>query len=161
MAEKIILWLEDRPKTIERLINHCHDIGIRINIVSTAHQFIEKLEEFKGNICLIIVDIMIYGIKNLESINIKSSDTSIGFNAGWVIIERLLRPMEGIGAYSHIPLAIVSTRTASAEDISRLQILQKGGEDIPYFEKFGLSPNGKTWEKEFHEYLNKINEKCQ
>lgn len=106
------------------------------------------------------MDLFIFGISNLENIGFSDSDTLMGYNAGWVIIERLLQP--GLpGLYSDIPVVILSTRTATKKDETILAKLRAGGADIPYFEKHGITPSGETCGSEFREHILKLTSGCK
>jgi CheY-like chemotaxis protein len=129
--------MEDRPLTVEGLVTLCRDKGYSIKMVSTIHRFLDLLEENKDRIRLIILDLLLYGISSLESVQITDSDTDGGFNAGWIIIERLLHPKGCVGPYSHIPVVILSTRPATAKDFTRLELLNRDGLQVHYFEKDG------------------------
>lgn len=156
MPKNLILWLEDRPKSCEKFRKYCKDYGFEVKMVATDHQFLGFLEQNLDGICLIIVDLMIFGISDLSNIGLENSDTLAGYNAGWVIIERLLRSGEGEKTFGHIPVVVLTSRTATEADIYRLEALRRWGGDILYFEKFGLTPGGRLWENEFQELINRI-----
>jgi CheY-like chemotaxis protein len=160
MAQKLILWLEDRPKDAYRYLAICKDLGFEVKMVATAMEFLEILESNSEKICLIIVDLMLRGISNLESIGIDDSDTSAGFNAGWVIIERVLQPGSKM-PYSHIPVTILSIRTPTEDDISRLDRLRNRGGTIDYIEKSSINSEGKSGVMVFQQYIDKINKNCR
>lgn len=160
MPKKIILWLEDSPKSVYRFENYCKKKEFQVILLATDHEFRGILRDNLNNICLIIVDLFIYGMHDLENIEIGDSDTSRGYNAGWVVIERLLQP-GGMGPYSEIPVAILSSRTATSQDNDRLERLRAGGKDIPYFEKYGVTPSGQTCGKSFKEFIDQVKRGCR
>ena len=160
----MILWIEDRPETINEHINFCDKNALKHKIVSTTTDFIQKLSE-STHVCLIIIDIMLYGVKNLENINIFDSDTDGGFNAGWVIIERILRAdqkhVTGHLDYYNIPVLIVTSRPFNDEDKIRIEnlnqkCLNNNWLPVTAIEKSGFCINRKTtYELEFKKIVKK------
>ncbi len=161
MLPKVILWLEDRSETVLQQIRICKDNGIEVELVSTAYDFYEFLEKRADEVCLIIIDIMLYSVRNLDTIGIPNSDTGGGYKAGWVLIEQVLRPEEKGSKYLHIPVLIVSSRPFSDYDKDILRVLNspkraRGAPKIEYLEKGGFGRDGrKGWSQDFELIIQK------
>ncbi|HLP49179.1 MAG TPA: hypothetical protein VK469_24775, partial [Candidatus Kapabacteria bacterium] len=98
-------------------------------IVATVHRFAEILKKEKEKVSLIIMDIMLFTVISLDSIGISDSFTESGYQAGWVIIDRFLRPKElsQEDDYRGIPILILTTQRLYQEDGNRLNILRHRG----------------------------------
>ncbi|MGE0090913.1 MAG: hypothetical protein AB7S50_15700 [Bacteroidales bacterium] len=163
MDKKIIAWLEDRQDTVSDQISFCKKNDLDVNIFSTDYDFYEFIKNNYFNICLIIIDIMLYSIHDLENINIQNSDTQCGFNAGWIIAERILRPEKEKSLFSQIPILFLSSRPFDDKtDKKRLSDLNSRDKsenypDVLYLEKNGMSKDYKrTWDREFCRIIHSI-----
>lgn len=162
MFAKTILWIEDSPDTVTEQRLYCQRAKLRVEMVNTVMEFSRILEENATNIGLIVVDIMLYGVRTLGNYGSRNADTGKGYNAGWAIIEWILRPRGPRAPYSRIPIVILSSRPRGAEEdrrLNNLEILRKkrGDSQITYIEKGGRSADGRqSWEKEFEEVVNRL-----
>jgi CheY-like chemotaxis protein len=165
--KNIIIWVEDRPDTVYNQVLLCRQMGFDIKLVSTVHRFVEILKKEKENVALIIMDIMLFTVISLDSVGIPDSFTDSGYRAGWVIIDRLLRPREipaGIDDYKEIPILILTTQRLFTEDSNQLRILRKrGGAWLKYLEKNAIGKvegemDGKTanWTEHFKVIITKL-----
>jgi len=166
MEDKVILWIEDSPETVADIEAYCVDLGFEVIMRSTAAEILDSLKQHGKSIKLIIQDILLYGVRNLKSIRIDNSDTDGGYDAGWVIIEKLLRPEDGDESYAKIPILILSSRPFSGQDIRRLDSIKRSSEakglpPIDYYEKSGFGPDGKSWDEAFQEYIEELNSKLK
>lgn len=142
--EKVIVFLEDRPDSILDLIASSNDKGFHVEVFSTPHSLASYLHDHKNRIALIVVDIMLHGISNLESIGIEGVDTENGYLAGWAIIDHLLRPDGQADNFYDIPILILSSRWLSEEDKARLvAIRNRGGSPIEFIEKYAVNAGNK------------------
>lgn len=162
MSKNVIIWVEDRPDTVSEQIDFCRKQGFEVSVVATAFRLADILKSDMQRLCLIVLDVMLFNIMSLDDIGIPNSLTEGGYSAGWVLIDRFLRPgltpdQEQRG-YPEIPILILSTRILSATDEDRLKELkQRGGQGIEYIEKGGIYDSGKhTWTEKFTELINKI-----
>ena len=158
--KNVIIWIEDRPDTVAGQISFCKGLGFDVKVTGTVHRLAELLKTEKNRTRLIIMDIMLFSVMSLDSIEIKGSHTDDGYRAGWVIIDRFLRPktpLDGMDDYKNIPILIASTRKQTDSDESQiLELTNRGGAWIDYIEKGGLDENGKiSWIEQFE---NKIKE---
>ncbi|MBW1615443.1 MAG: hypothetical protein JRJ49_02700 [Deltaproteobacteria bacterium] len=138
----MILWLEDRKESVSLYKGICeNNFGLTVKMVSNEGDFYGFLKNNSKDISLIIIDIMLYGVKNLNNIDITDSDTDSGKEAGWIVIEKILRTKEKIKEpYAKIPIIILTTLDFYEEDKKRLQDLSRFSREndlpeIKYFEK--------------------------
>ena len=166
MKNKII-WVEERPDTVSKEILLCRKLGFEVIIVATVHRLAEILKKEKEKVALIIMDIMLFTVISLDSIGILDSHTESGYQAGWVIIDRFLRPREmipGNDDYRAIPILILTTQRLYPDDSNRLCILKRReGSWIKYIEKNAIGKiegevDGKTanWTEHFEAIINKL-----
>lgn len=106
-GRKIVIWLEGRPETVSDKLAWLEQRGYQVENIATAFQLKDFLEEHSEEVAVIISGRVIYAIKNLDHIGIFNADTGMGFNAGFVIIDRFLR-VEG-SPYAKIPVLMVAT----------------------------------------------------
>ncbi|ABW68949.1 hypothetical protein [Desulfosudis oleivorans] len=149
--EKIIIWIEDRPDTVSSQIRFLRDKSFKVYAVATVNRLNDLLEQHKNEIVLIIVDIMLYSVKTLLSIDIDDAPTEEGFRAGWVIMDRLLRPESGNSDYYDVPILIVSSQIFNDDNEERLvSIAGRGGAWIEYIEKGEIDTESNiTWIEKF------------
>lgn len=171
--KNIIIWVEDRPDTVLKEILFCRSLKLDVRVVATAHRLAEILKKEKENVALLIMDIMLLTVISLDSIGIPDSYTESGYQAGWVIIDRFLRPKElvpGKDDYRTIPILILTTQRLYPDDSNRFCILKaRGGSWIKYIEKNAIGKvdgdvDGKTanWTEHFEAIIKKLekNIKC-
>ena len=161
--KKIIIWVEERPDTVSNQLLFCKEEGFNVKRVATPHRLAEVLKEEKENVALIIMDIMLFPIISLESIGIADSFTDDGFKAGWVIIDRFLRPEESSGMsdeYKDIPILVLTTQRLYESDSNRLNVLRnRGGAWIKYLEKGGIEKEGGEtyiWAEHFKKIIKNL-----
>ena len=166
--KNIIIWVEDRPDTVSNQILFCRETGFEVIMVATAHRFAQVLKEEKERVALIIMDIMLFTVISLENIDIKDSYTDGGYDAGWVIIDRFLRPGESSGVpdeYKDIPILILTTQRLYESDSNRLNALtNRGGAEIKYIEKNAienLEGKGVNWANHFEIIIKKLAQKLK
>lgn len=170
-----ILFIEDRELSILEAIDICEKRGHKCFQVRNATGLYNFLKKNISKIGLIVIDIMLRAIPNLEEIDIESSDTQGGYEAGWVIIDRILRPLHlnkdlidkcDLLQFSDqlfkIPIVILSTRSLSKDDIGRFNRIvnlhkSKTYPDIRYIEKDAYDQDGKPFILSFKEVL----EQCE
>lgn len=162
MKANIIIFVEDRPETVIDQIALLKNMGFEIKKVSIESELFEILKTEYKNIALIVMDIMLYGIKDLNSIGISGVDTDGGYEAGWALVENILRSNEFIQFHS-IPVIILSNRKIK-DDTKRLEIINSkflNAAKVFYIEKGGEFSNYKeTWDKRFENIVNNLmNEK--
>jgi len=162
MSKNLIIWVEDRSITVEELIDLCRKQGFEVRVVATAHRLAEILQKEEARICLFVVDIMLFNIMSLENIRIPDSLTENGYSAGWVLIDRFLRPIQSspempVG-YPDIPIIILSSRPMNVEDKDKLEdFRQRRGAWIEYIEKNRNDYSAKsTYTQKFAGLIKKI-----
>lgn len=166
MDKNLVLWVEDMIESISEQIEYCKVSGYDVRVVQTAPTLIQELQHNTDRIALIVVDIIVVGIPSLETIEISYSDTCNGAEAGWVILERLLRPVSGIARYSRIPVLLVSYRPLLGKDRERLARVNElcdlnGWAQVKYLEKEGSvsSPGGiQPWRTRFEILINELHQ---
>ncbi|MCX6579928.1 MAG: hypothetical protein NT166_07055 [Candidatus Aminicenantes bacterium] len=165
--KNIIIWIEDRPDTVAKEVLLCRKMGFEVLIVATVHRLAEILKKEKENVALLIMDIMLFTVISLDSIGIPDSYTESGYQAGWVIIDRFLRPKElslEQDDYKTIPILILTTQRLYTDDIHRFNILKnRNGAWIKYIEKNAIGKvegemDGKTaiWTENFEAIIKKL-----
>ena len=164
----IVLFVEDRPMSIIKQQSTCHEMDLEVEMISTAIELDAFLEKKHSEVCLIVMDIMLHGVPHLEDIDIDNSYTDGGYEAGWVIIERYLRPLIDTiagevlpeqGRYAKIPIVILSTRPLS-EEVNKERLIplnephrSAGVPLIQYIEKDGSDQNGIDCDEAFKKTL--------
>ena len=156
-SENMIVFLEDKPADISDIVQYCSKRNYRTEIISTPHSLVSILHENIEAVSIIVMDIMMHGILNLESLKIIDSDTDNGFNAGWVIIDRILRPNNSeTKPFMHIPILIVTNRILRNSDKDFLEKIRKrGGGKIDWIEK-DFSDANYDWEKLYKTAINNL-----
>ena len=100
------------------------------------------------NIGMVIVDIMLAGVNLVEDFKGTTFGTSTGYEAGWVVIRRLLRDIES--PYRDIPVLIVSARSLDLNVSTLLDdIWRSSFAPINYVEKYVPS-----WVEDVVEIIN-------
>lgn len=159
----IVFFIEDRPFSILEQMELCKQRELQIERAASVIEIDEILKDKYRNICLIVVDIMLHAVPHLEDVDIANSETDQGFEAGWVIIERLLWPKEENNEKydcSRVPIVILSTRPLSKDiEEERLDFINTDHRHskvmhVRYIEKNGYDNNGKECNKSFEEVLN-------
>jgi len=166
---KTILWLEDREETIEGANKLLIQNGIKCIFFSTLDSFAEKLElmvQKNTPPMAIIVDIMLYGVKDLSCIIKNPPATDGGSEAGWVILERYLRTsgkdsvleqdsadktqkiIETRDEFKKIPVLIYSARELTKK--AKAKLTKNQNKPIDFIEKKA------GWDIEFRKWLRTI-----
>jgi len=162
MSKNVILWVEDRPLTVSSQIDFCQKKGFEVRVVATAFRLAEILQRERQSICLLVVDIMLFNIMSLDDIDISDSMTEGRYSAGWVVIDRFLRPgtdsSKKITGFPDIPILVLSARILSQDDKDRLEyIKRRGGAWLEYIEKGVIDASGKiTWVQKFEGFIKEI-----
>lgn len=144
--QKVVLWVEDRPETVQSQIYEAKSKGYQVIVEATPSTIKDVLEQ--EQVVAIIMDVMLYGVRNLKNIGIDIATTEDGLEAGWVLLERFIR-VEG-SPYARIPVLVLSARRFDETQRIRLEELcQRGGGSIDYLEK-GES----DWLNKFSNWLN-------
>ncbi len=157
MSEKAIIWLEDQREQVADQIEYCEKEGIRVSqVLGDLAEFNEQLEEFRGadgTKCMIIADILLYGVKSLRDLNINI-DTEVGYEAGWLVVERFLRGVKE-DEFGRIPVLILSSRPMIEKerkllgDINR-KAQKQSAPPVKYLTKGGLDSDSLLdWQTEF------------
>ena len=136
-SRNIILWIEDRPNTVQWEKSVIEEKGYRVEFRYMPHDIRNFLILNSDNVVAIIVDIMLRGVFNLESIGKVGFHTDHGLEAGWVLIEHFLRCEDS--KYKNIPILILSIKQSNDEDHQNLTHLHSnGGGTIQYLQKLGM-----------------------
>jgi hypothetical protein len=152
-----IVFIDDRPHSISDEIQYCKKAGLEVEVTQTPNRLLSILNNSRETIILIVADIILPNVHDLSSVGIFEVQTHHGLNAGWSIIEHLLRSEDNRYKFADIPILILSGRPQSEMDRKRIkQILSKGGGWIEYLEKDGLDIDGKiTWFEKFRVIIHK------
>jgi len=134
MKKKRILWIEDLEHSVADQKHWCEQKGFEVTMVNHPARFVEYLDDYLQELKLIVVDIMLAGINNLNTIGISGSDTLGGKEAGWELVRLLLRT-DPVSEYSRIPVLIVSARMKSDRDNDDIIEYTQGMPEIRYIEK--------------------------
>lgn len=145
MANKTVIWLEDSREQVVDQIIFCENVGLHVKLTSDLAEFALYLRPFTEEdtfVCLIIVDIMIYGYKDLQDLGIDQ-DTRGGYETGWQVIKHFLRPENG-GPFSKLPIIIMSSRPLIPQERRRIREFNERSRkrdepELKYIEKGGLS----------------------
>ncbi|OQW92294.1 MAG: hypothetical protein BWK78_02125 [Thiotrichaceae bacterium IS1] len=151
--QKFILWVEDRPETVESQIYEAKNKGYQVEVVATPSTIKDVLEQ--EQVVAIIMDVMLYGVRNLKNIKIDVATTEDGLEAGWVLLERFIRAEDS--PYAKIPILVLSARRLDDTQQVRLEELRlRGGGKIDYLEKAK-----RGWLKEFSDWLDKLDQQLR
>ena len=132
MTNKKVVWLEDVPSTLGDLVEYCRKKGYEIIIENSIAGFAQTLKDYKGNIALIVLDIMIMGTYDLGDIGYKDIKTEGGYETGFQILEHFLRVEDS--PYKYIAVLILSIRPLKEEYETLIDKLRKYA-PIEYVEK--------------------------
>ncbi|GEM_PF-2048958 len=162
MDPRTVLFLEDRVESIVQPLTCCEERGLSVTVVPTDFEFLEQLEDGADNIGLIVVDISLLGVMNLKAVGIPNSDTDGGNRAGWVIIDRLLRPETSDASFAKIPILVLSVIQAHDVDAAPLKAANAradkfGWPPIKNLVKGGTDLDKKRpWHEEFEEIIDEL-----
>lgn len=138
-----ILWLEDNTESIIKFVRTAQSHGLTSIIRPNITTFASALRERRNNLNGIILDLMIYGARNLAAFN-KPQIICPEFNAGISIFQHVLR--EPDSDFTNIPVVILSVRPQNQE-INRIL---ENYSDVIYIQK------SKDWETVFNQWLKTI-----
>lgn len=168
--EKLALWAEDRPGSVSDLIGYCEDeLGLPVEVRTTPYELNRLLNEYKDKLVLIVVDLLLYGVNDLNDFGMPDISTGGGYRAGWEIVDKVLRPENGPAPYAHTPVAIITTRQRDPADERTLENIKKRAERLGhgavlFMEKAGAdSGDRQKWRERFENFakaaLEKFNER--
>jgi hypothetical protein len=80
-----LLWLEDIEETVENQIIFSRQ-HFSFETVSQLHDFRSILEDESDTVKAIVLDIMLYGVYELNALGINGVDTDYGYEAGWAAL---------------------------------------------------------------------------
>lgn len=165
-SKNIIVWLEDRDDTVREQFKYCESLGYEIQHVKMPHTLLSRVKEFHDQIKLIIIDVLLYGVNDLSTVGIDGCDTELGLSAGWVILDKILRPSPDDPIPEHIlqidtsiPVLVTSTPSVSNEHkqlISNILKRDPNAGRIEYIEKGALDDDDGDWSKNFEILVNEI-----
>jgi CheY-like chemotaxis protein len=137
-SRNIILWIEDRPNTVQWEKSIIEEKGYRVEFRYMPHDIRNFLTRNSDNVVAIIVDVMLRGVPNLDSIGKLGFPTDHGLEAGWTLIDHFLRSEESL--YKELPILILSTKQEDTDDQQNLgRLRSKGGGSLHYIQKQGLN----------------------
>jgi CheY-like chemotaxis protein len=150
-AKRTILWIEDIPSSVADELDWCENQGLNVICVSSVHEFLQELEEHREHIGLVVVDLMLPG----AIFGKHRTHNDRGFNAGWVLIETILRPMDAEG-YQELPIMILTSRNLDGECQRRLaalnkRILNEAVRQVEFHEK-----HARMWKERFRKSVSEI-----
>ncbi|MEZ5673316.1 MAG: hypothetical protein R3E08_13440 [Thiotrichaceae bacterium] len=152
ISEKTILWLEDDPDTVRWEKQQIEEKGYNIEFRYMPHDVRNFLTLHSNNVVAIIVDVMLSGVKNLDSIGKPDISTDYGLEAGWRLIDHFLRSEDSPSNYKQIPILILSTKKQDEGYQAYLKRLQqREGGKLSYIQKNGLNAR-----RDFTTWLNEL-----
>lgn len=88
----MILWLEDRRDTVLSFESALKERGLAYHMLSSINEVDQFLKEQADlNRLCFVIDIMLHGVDDLNSIGVYNAPTVSGSRAGQVFVERYLR----------------------------------------------------------------------
>jgi len=147
----VILWIDDNQTTTSTQIEEAKRLGFKVEVryMPTAIKQVLETKPVHG----IVVDVMLYGVNNLESIGIAHSDTNGGKNAGWVLLEKLIWAKES--PYRQIPTVILSARPYDDYQQSQLKgVCQRC--EIDQLNAIYVEKGSREWQKKLSAWLKKL-----
>jgi hypothetical protein len=148
----VLFWIEDRPLTVtpqESILKQAeipfHMYGTPSELTSVLNDLLTGMDVNKLRIGFII-DIMLFGVSDLRSLDIWDAPTGNGVHAGYVFVDRFLRTKNS--RFINKPVCFLTERTLDddlMQDINKLQtrsggnieIIQKYKDaELPRFQKF-------------------------
>jgi len=149
MSQKVVVWIEDREHDLRSQLAEVRK-KYQVERVAMPQDILDALKTNHEQLVAIVVDIMLFAIKDLRDFQIRGVSTDAGLEAGWAIIEHVLRTEESL--YREIPILVLSGRERNSEQERRINYIRskKGGE-IEYVEKHSLG-----WEKKLVSWLHKV-----
>jgi hypothetical protein len=104
--KNIVVWLEGKPETVTDEMHWLENNGYQVRDIATASELKSLLSKHAEDVAVIVTGRVLYAIKNLDHIDIPGAPADLGFNAGFVVIDRFLRA-EG-SPYAKIPVIMVA-----------------------------------------------------
>jgi len=129
---KKIIWLEDTNSTIDRAYDRIKK-KVDIILCSSITQFADDLYDYKDELSLIILDIMLIGVNTLSEINMENVTTEQGYNAGWKIISHFIRTDNS--PFIMIPILVVTVTSITYDYRKMMEDLTEKGGVIDFVEK--------------------------
>jgi len=162
-TEKILLWLEDVPKTVENQLDFTEE-KITVKRVSQLHDFEEILKNPEYEVKAIVLDIMLHGVHDLEGLGIQNIDTARGYEAGLHVLKEYLRAPDS--KFKNIPVLILSVldlekqQAESKEMQAKLRKPKKWIDFLKSQENVAslqlIEKRKEGWDKQFKVWLTKI-----
>ena len=96
----VLFWIEDRPDTVGAQMAKLNQADIPFYMYGTPLELTLALDDLlrDGDIEHLqigfIIDIMLFGVQDLRSLGILDAPTGNGVHAGYVFVDRFLRPKQ-------------------------------------------------------------------
>lgn len=175
---RVLFWLEDQPQTVADQIEYARNRGFEVEMYSKPFTLVQALESspvvlgrifeqqemasvleksaiplgdlVKNATSAIVIDIMLFGVRDLSTIEIWDSDTDEGYEAGWVFLDLFVRH---IGSpYLELPVLVLSFRPLDPDHEELLAEIQKrGGAPITFIEKYS-----QEWSRNFSHWVDSL-----
>jgi hypothetical protein len=147
-----LFWIEDRPVTVAPQKLLLEQAGIPFQMYATPSELTSVLNDLLTDVEIdklrigFIIDIMLFGVSDLRSLDIWDAPTGNGVHAGYVFVDRFLRMKNS--RFLSKPVCFLTERTLDddlMQDIDKLQtrsggtieIIQKYKDtELPKFRKF-------------------------
>lgn len=132
----IILWVDDRPVTVEDQIAEAIQQGFLVLNRAMPQDVKGVLDdpEFAARVRGVVMDVMLWGVDDLRSIGIDQASTQDGLYAGWEILDKWLRAPAS--EHRDIPVLVLSARGKDAEVQRYLdRLMSRPGGTLEYVEK--------------------------
>jgi hypothetical protein len=157
-----VLWVEDRPDSVDDLIGYCRDdLNLTVYVRTIPYSLNKILKKHKNELLFIAVDLLLYGVNDLYDFGLPEVKTGGGYRAGWEIVDKVLRPEKEEGPYTKIPVAIITTRQRDPDDETRLKTIQErarifGHGEVLFMEKAGADEKDHDqWKSKFTDFVKK------
>ena len=151
MSKKVVVWIEDREYDLRSQLAEARK-NYWVERVAMPQDILDALKtnHEQQQLVAIVVDIMLFAIRDLRDFQIRGVSTDAGLETGWAIIEHVLRTEES--PYREIPILVLSGREHTVDQERRINYIRskKGGE-IEYLQKQSLG-----WEKKLANWLHKV-----
>ncbi len=164
MVTRTVVFVEDaRGQAVDQIL-YCESKELSVADVGMPYGLREVLEKHDAGeieIVLFVVDLALPGFHAEKFFDVGSVDDKSGFDAGWIVLEKILRPEDQQCRYGNIPAVILTHLELTSKAKARLNAMNErnqalGRPLVRYLQKWGTSSFLPTWAKEFEAIIDEL-----
>jgi CheY-like chemotaxis protein len=131
----MIIWLEDRIRTVSAARIYFEREGLKFEILPSPSAVMELINQDGLKPTVFLIDIMLHGVRDLSELGVKNASTLSGTHAGYVFADRVLRAPGS--NFADIPICFLTERTFEESLLLDVDALKKRGPaEVKIFQKY-------------------------